>query len=1174
MKKPPIHISYSWGNEINSEETIAVESICKALTERGFEYKRDINELKYLDNIRDLIYTIGNGGYVIVIVGEQYLNSENCLLEASYMMLKNESNLNKNIFPIILSDLHGIFNRVPRSEFIENLEIRWRADESKMTEILSKIKLQYGLYPMRKDLEDIVQILNYIGTFINFIGANLQRNFKEHLEENFDSLFKKLNAEIKKDCKENFPNSKSFYKRYTNKYIGRKDSIDKVVNFLNNENEHFFLLCGVGGMGKSHLLDICLSEIETYNIIYKECTKNFHLKELFKLCELDYSNENSLEELHTLFLDTICIENLCIVLDDFYEIIDVEVKSLLPKLISLPAGKILLVSRARPKELENIGQFYNSYFLPPLDKREFKEQLINFIKDKNYSEISDSEFELIFEKANGYPLGGQLILNIMDSGEQLEDILKDLKKFDAEIDPEGKFFSGRLLDNIFNKGDATEIQLLTEFSAFFEAVEKRAIRQLPGFNQSAFLSLLNRRNFIWKVDKNRFGMHAMKKDFAYGKLNNKDFIHKVITDYYIQELNKNNTIKADILNSIIHHLKVCEISEFNSFRKKLEQKFNIKNIKSLIREDVNKTILNYQNLISFYPEKIEYYTELGKAYLKRDNQGDINKAIDIHLKALQIDAYHLHSYTQLGKAYLKRDKDGDIDKAIDKHLKALQIDAHHLHSYTELGKAYLKRNKDGDLDKAIDIHLKALQIDANDLHSYTELGKAYLKRDKSGDIDEAIKTYNAGLVIDKNNLHIRTELGKAYLKRDKQGDLDEAIKTYNAGLVIEKNSLHIRTELGKAYLKRNKDGDIDEAIDIHLKALKIDANDLHTYTELGKAYLKRNKDGDIDKAIDIHLKALKIDANDFHSYTELGKAYLKRNKDGDINKAIDIHLKALEIDANHLHSYSQLGKAYQKRDKPGDIDKAIRTYNTGLVIDKNDLHFNKGLLIIYLFFKPNKLKAKYHLSKVKLNKTELKYFSKFLAQLNKIYLFEIEECSTYRQFIRFLLLYQSYANAIKFLNHLNNIEPNIPGTLLKIGKTLSNQMISEPQKGIEYIKEAIPLFEKLDMNDEEINSIFTLLNTMLINEMYKDLDIALDKYLNKINYLSKYYRFSANCKCEKGENENLIIKDYEKAIDIYENIEELNISINSYIYYLEMNDKEKNKEKINELKRKIAENNV
>ena len=63
-----------------------------------------------------------------------------------------------------------------------------------------------------------------------------------------------------------------------------------------------------------------------------------------------------------------------------------------------------------------------------------------FILQENFKKFTEQELDKIFDKTQGYPLGGRLIISLADANSDLdvEDILKDIVRFDSEIDPEGK----------------------------------------------------------------------------------------------------------------------------------------------------------------------------------------------------------------------------------------------------------------------------------------------------------------------------------------------------------------------------------------------------------------------------------------------------------------------------------------------------------------------------------------------------------------------------------------------------------------------------------------------------------------------------------------------------------------------------------------------------------------
>ena len=717
---PPIYISYAWGQRGSEEESV-VNTLCLILLSLGYEIVRDRDYLKYLDNLPIYFKRVGTGGYVIAIVGEKYLHSENCMTEASYMAHKG--NLDISVFPITLSSLKGIYGISSRNQLINDLQQYWQQIEKQLEKALNERNYPQGFKSAREDLSLITQLTSYLSEFIHHIGTTLQISAKEHLDENFGRLIGALKNRIEEDFKEikksigQKNTGISYHQRFSSEYVGRKENIDDVLKFLNDIEQHFMLLYGVGGMGKSHLIDICRKSFENPLLLHEECTENYNLKSLFKTCKINYPQHlETPEERRKYFLDEFCQQNIFLILDDFYETTDFEIRGMLPKMASIPSGKILLVSRAVPKELENIGFSFFKYIIPSLNKQDFIKVIQNYIDLKRginefprNKELTIKDYEKIFEKAQGYPLGGQLIIDLV-AQDDLDSILKDLPKFEAEKDEEGKKFSGRLLDNIFKKGNPKEIDLLTQFSALFGTSSKELIRKLPAFNQSAFDALVNRRNFIWQDEIGLFNSHAMIKDYAYDKLIEKPIVHKQIGEYFENKLFNLGLLDSIILESAILHYKRVSLFELNKFGQRVDGRFNIGDVKSLIKDNVKDTIRNYKSLIEVYPDKMAYYNELGIAY-RLDNQNQL--AIDTFLKAIDVDPNALPSYNELGITYREAGKN---QLAIDTFLKRLELEPNEVRSLNELGITYREA---GLFQEAIKTCYDTLDI--NPRHSPTVL---------------------------------------------------------------------------------------------------------------------------------------------------------------------------------------------------------------------------------------------------------------------------------------------------------------------------------------------------------------------------------------------------------------------------------------------------------------------
>jgi tetratricopeptide (TPR) repeat protein len=947
LPTPPIYISYAWGQSAESEEEKVVNSLCDKLASLGYKYVRDRNYLKYLDDLPNFLKRIGSGGYVIAIIGDKYLHSENCMIEASYMAQKGS--LGIRVFPVTLSSLKGIYKIESRTKLIDEISEYWKDKENDIKELLDKLRYTQGFISLRKDLSLVTQLTNYLSEFIRHIGTTLQISAQEHLDENFTRLIESLNTRMDSDSKEfkesmGFPDlGQPYYKRFSSEYIGRKESINDVLNFLNDLEKHFMLLYGVGGMGKSHLIDISRRAYDNPFLLHEECTINYNLKSLFKTCKITYpENLDTTEERQNYFLKEFCERDIYLILDDFYETVDFEIRNMLPKIAGIPSGKILLVSRAIPKELESIGFHFDKYFIPPLNETDFNTVIKNYIIiEKKELELSPSQLHKIYEKTQGYPLGGQLLVDLLFLGEGLDEILADLPKFEAELDEEGKKFSGRLLDNIFRKGNPREITLLCQFSALFGASHKGLIRQLPAFNQTAFDALVNRRKFIWKDDSDLFNSHAMIKDYAYDKLGDKAAIHQHLGKYFEGKLFANPSLDSTILESAIQHYKRVSLFELKKFGQRVDWIFNISNVKSLIEIDVKDTIKNYNNLLDVYPEKIAYYNELGIAY-RLNNQ--LQQAIETFLKLLKVKKDDVKAHNELGITYRES---GKPQLAIETFLKAIEIDPKHLPSYNELGITY---RESGKPQQAIETFLKAIEIDPKQLPSYNELGITYRE---AGLIQTSINFCEKHLQKHPENQHCLLTLLQTYVYFEI--NIEKAKVCYdilfNKNKYADKNKDNYKREINRLRAIwslelpeiTNYRNYINRAINykaymtilpLLFNLNKKFPNDSKILSRLGKTLCNKQigkaNEGRvyIKEAIELFKKE-----NNLKNYYDFVFYYLYGLLNENNYEVLETEIAIYKKDIKHLSKYHRF-LAWGKETSNESIDKIISEYETAIIISE------------------------------------------------------------------------------------------------------------------------------------------------------------------------------------------------------------------------------------------------
>ncbi len=107
-----IFVSYAWGGD---SEAI-VDDLYKTLTEKELNVIRDKIALGYKGNIKKFMETIGSGKYVIVIISDKYLKSENCMFEM--LEIQKNKDVYDRIFPIVMTDAN-IYDELARMTYFQ-----------------------------------------------------------------------------------------------------------------------------------------------------------------------------------------------------------------------------------------------------------------------------------------------------------------------------------------------------------------------------------------------------------------------------------------------------------------------------------------------------------------------------------------------------------------------------------------------------------------------------------------------------------------------------------------------------------------------------------------------------------------------------------------------------------------------------------------------------------------------------------------------------------------------------------------------------------------------------------------------------------------------------------------------------------------------------------------------
>jgi hypothetical protein len=186
--KPAIYISYAWGSE---SEAIA-ESVEKEFRKRGLHIIRDKTDLGYKGKIRDFMEQIGRGKYVILIISNKYLRSENCMFEL--LQIFRNQDFYERIFPVVLDEV-----RIAKATDRLDLMKYWENEAANLDKKIRELKELSNIQGVTDDMNLYTEIRNNIARLTNILKDINTLNTDLHINSDFQQLFSLIQSKVRAD---------------------------------------------------------------------------------------------------------------------------------------------------------------------------------------------------------------------------------------------------------------------------------------------------------------------------------------------------------------------------------------------------------------------------------------------------------------------------------------------------------------------------------------------------------------------------------------------------------------------------------------------------------------------------------------------------------------------------------------------------------------------------------------------------------------------------------------------------------------------------------------------------------------------------------------------------------------------------------------------------------------
>lgn len=174
---PAIYISYAWNPQ---SEAVAV-SIEKEFQKRNVRIIRDKNDLGYKGRIKEFMQQIGRGKYVVLVISNKYLRSENCMFEL-LQIFKNQ-HFYERIFPVVLDEV----NIAKASDRLDLVKY-WEDEADSLDKKIRELKELSNIQGVADDLNLYTEIRSNIAHLTHILKDINTLNTDQHIKSDFKQL--------------------------------------------------------------------------------------------------------------------------------------------------------------------------------------------------------------------------------------------------------------------------------------------------------------------------------------------------------------------------------------------------------------------------------------------------------------------------------------------------------------------------------------------------------------------------------------------------------------------------------------------------------------------------------------------------------------------------------------------------------------------------------------------------------------------------------------------------------------------------------------------------------------------------------------------------------------------------------------------------------------------------
>jgi hypothetical protein len=134
---------------------------------------------------------IGKGRYVIVVISDKYLKSENCMFEL--LEIAEHGNFYRRIFPVVLNDAN-IYRPINRVGYIKH----WENEVKELDQAMKEVSAAY-LQGLRESIDLYTKIREMIARLTDTLKDMNTLTPEMHESSGFEALYLELEKSLRSD---------------------------------------------------------------------------------------------------------------------------------------------------------------------------------------------------------------------------------------------------------------------------------------------------------------------------------------------------------------------------------------------------------------------------------------------------------------------------------------------------------------------------------------------------------------------------------------------------------------------------------------------------------------------------------------------------------------------------------------------------------------------------------------------------------------------------------------------------------------------------------------------------------------------------------------------------------------------------------------------------------------